>query len=85
MINPLMSNCSTQHRERSRFVAPRADIFSFQDLNSIKVTFNHTMIINNILIYIGDIFTSLFFEIQQYIEYDEGTHRHHITVGVAFY
>ena len=30
------------------------------------------MIINNILIYIGDVFTSLFFEIQKYIEYDEG-------------
>ena len=33
------------------------------------------MIINNILIYIGDIFTSLFFEIQNYIEADEGSDR----------
>ena len=31
------------------------------------------MIINNILIYIGVVFTSLFFEIQQYIEFDDGT------------
>ena len=36
------------------------------------------MIINNILIYIGDDFTSLFFEIQQYVELDGGTAVCHI-------
>ena len=36
------------------------------------------MIINNILIYIGDVFTSLFFEIQQYYEYDDGTAMCHL-------